>query len=77
MSAKRKATPPVRITDDINDDGVMTVQEAVQFARLSESEIGRLVRYRVVPSLKHGRRRLIPKRGLQRYLDSLLVGAAG
>ena len=49
-------------------DGAMGVPEAAKFCGLSRAEIYRRMAARELPSVKHGRRRLVPKVALVEML---------
>ena len=49
-------------------DGCMSISEAVAFSRLSRSRLYEHIRAGDFPTVKDGRRRLVPRRGLIRFL---------
>ena len=51
-------------------DGLMSVREVQEFTGLSEPMVFLLIRRGVLPSTQIGRRRLIPKKALIKYLES-------
>ena len=57
-------------------DGVLSVVEACELARVSRSQLYRYLGSGELPSLHLGRRRLIPRRSLLAFLASRLEGAA-
>ena len=56
-------------------DGAMGVPEAVRFTGLSRAELYRLMCSGALAWLKHGRRRLIPRRALVELLAAKLPAA--
>lgn len=54
-------------------DGTMTVRQACEFTGLGKTELFRLTSTGDLPSLRHGKRRLIPKRAIVQFLASLLA----
>lgn len=53
-------------------DGLLTVGAAVEFTGLPRTTVYALIQQGEVPSLKVGRRRLVPKRALVDYLAKQL-----
>jgi hypothetical protein len=63
-------------TDDATDlvaDGVLSVAESMQFTKLSRAELYNLMGAGRLTFVKHGKRRLIPKRALVQLLAYGLV----
>ena len=58
-------------TADLVSDGVVSVKEAVKFLSLSRTEVWRLIQAGKIRPLRSGRRILIPRRELTRFLESL------
>lgn len=56
-------------------DGMFTVKEAVEFTKLSRSELYALMGRGELQFLKHGKRRLVPKRAIVELLAGKLSGA--
>jgi excisionase family DNA binding protein len=56
----------------INEDGVLSYKAAATLTSLPLSTIQSLVRDKSLPSLRVGRRRLIPRRALLAFLDAHL-----
>lgn len=54
-------------------DGLLTVEEAIKFARLGRTELYARINNRELRSVKIGRRRLIPKRALIDLISRNLV----
>jgi excisionase family DNA binding protein len=55
---------------------VLTVAEAAQFLRLGRNSVYEAVRRHELPSVRIGRRLLIPKHALQRFLDEQSDGSS-
>ena len=53
-------------------DGLLSVKDAAAFLGLPRTTVYHLLREEGLPSLKVGRRRLIPRRGLIEFLASRL-----
>jgi excisionase family DNA binding protein len=60
-------TDPKSHYQDLPD--VLTVDEAAAYLRLARSSVYQAVRERVIPSVRIGRRVVIPKRALARLLE--------
>jgi predicted DNA-binding transcriptional regulator AlpA len=61
------------VDSDLSDeallaDGCLSIPEAVAFSRLSRSQIYEHIRAGDFPTVKNGRRRLVPRRALIRFL---------
>jgi excisionase family DNA binding protein len=54
-------------------DGNLSIQEATEFSRLSRAELYRLMTAGELTFLKHGKRRLIPRRSLVELLAKKVV----
>jgi excisionase family DNA binding protein len=54
--------------EDLCADGALTIKEAVRFSGLARTAIYERIEDGSLPSLRLGRRRLIPKRALVRLL---------
>jgi excisionase family DNA binding protein len=54
-------------------DGVLSVNEAVEFSKLGRTELYKLMTAGKLAFLKHGKRRLIPKRALVELLAGKVV----
>jgi excisionase family DNA binding protein len=63
--------------EDLCADGAFTVKEAVHFSGLARTAIYQRIEDGSLPSLRLGRRRLIPKRALVRMLAEGLANAIG
>ncbi len=61
-------------SSSINEDGALSYKAAVALTNLPLSTIQSLVRDKSLPSLRIGRRRLIPRRALLAFLDAHLEG---
>jgi excisionase family DNA binding protein len=59
----------------INEGGTLSYKAAAALTSLPLSTIQSLVRDKSLPSLRVGRRRLIPRRALLAFLDAHLEGA--
>lgn len=57
-------------------DGVLSIQEAIAFSKLGRTELYKLMNEGKLAYLKHGKRRLIPRRGLVAMLAANVVGVA-
>ena len=57
-------------------DGVMAVKDAAQFSGLSKAELYKLMGAGRLAFVKHGRRRLIPRKALVRCLGESLHGGS-
>ena len=66
-----------RDAEDLCAEGALTVKEAVAFSGLARTAIYARIEDGSLPSLRLGRRRLIPKRALVRLLAKGLCGASG
>ena len=64
-------------SSDVLADGVMSVAEAVQFSGLSRSELYNRMSDGTLPFVKHGVRRLIPRKALVGLLAAGLVTSGG
>ncbi len=49
---------------------ILTVDEAAELLRLSRSSTYEAIHERVIPSVRIGRRILIPKSGLRRFIET-------
>jgi len=54
----------------VNERLTLTVQEAAELIGISRAHAYELVRQSTIPSLKLGRRVVIPRRALERMLDA-------
>ncbi len=54
-------------------DGTVSINEAIKFLSVSRTEVWRLIRAGKLKVLKSGRRILVPRRELTRFLESLAV----
>jgi len=61
-------------SSDLLADGAFTILEAVAWSRLSRSALYEAMHQGELQYIKVGKRRLIPRRGLQEYLTSRLEG---
>ena len=48
---------------------LLTVEETIRFLRLGRTRVNEMLRSGEIPSLKIGRRRLVRRRDLERWLD--------
>jgi excisionase family DNA binding protein len=55
--------------DEFGDRAVLTVEEAAQVLRIGRSSAFTAVRTGDIPSLRIGRRLLVPRAGLERLLE--------
>lgn len=56
-------------------DGVLNVNEAIQFSRLSRAELYRLMERGELAFVKFGKRRMIPKNALRDLLAKFVVAS--
>ncbi len=62
------AEPAAPTAEELCADGCVSEEQAAAFCNLCPREVRRHVASGAIPSLKHGKRRLIPKRGLVAWL---------
>ena len=55
-------------SEELLEDGCLSIAEAVEFSRLSRSQLYEHIRAGDLRTIKNGRRRLIPRRALIRFL---------
>lgn len=60
-------------TTEMVSDGTVSINEAIKFLSVSRTEVWRLIRAGKLKVLKSGRRILVPRRELTRFLESLAV----
>lgn len=58
-------------TAELVSDGTISINEALEFLSVSRTELWRLIRSGKLKTLKNGRRVLVPRRELTRFLESL------
>ena len=74
MKRNRAALTAVKPVDsdlsaeELLADGCLSIPEAVAFSRLSRSQLYVHIRAGDFPTVKNGRRRLVPRRALIRFL---------
>lgn len=66
--------PPSPRAIELASDGFLGVREAIAFSGIRRTRFYAMVRHSQIPSVLHGRTRLIPKRALIELLASAMVG---
>jgi excisionase family DNA binding protein len=74
MSSTQPESHPTESAEALVHDGVFTVPQALEFAGLKRASLYKLMAEGVLRFVRHGNRRLIPRRELRRLLAERLQG---